>query len=206
MVFSVVIGLSFKDPVVDETDGNGLAGDGGGHPRREVHRRATRERRVDRLEIGIPGFRRNPRTDVSHARRRDDLPVALEGELHRHLRAGPGHVLLRRHPAGTQRVEHGMDGVELPLGIVVLGARGCGRRRWGGALDCQPQVLRQWNAVIGNTGSVAEDAADAGGAGMAAEDAAARGRRYGSGGACHRRHHRSESQCPARPHGASITS
>src|SRR5882757_4762008 len=80
MVLSVlVIGcLSLEGSVVDETDGNRLAGDRPRHSRREVERRAARERRVDGIKIGIPRFRRNPGADISHARRRDDLAAAPE--------------------------------------------------------------------------------------------------------------------------------
>src|SRR6516225_11508326 len=87
-----------------------------------------------------------------NVRRGDDLAAAPEGKPHRHLHAGAGLLPPGRNPARAQRVEHGMQRVELALLARVpfdTGARGTLAR--GRALDGQSQILPNPVLRVGNT-------------------------------------------------------
>src|SRR5262249_58483420 len=107
------------------------------------------------------------------------LAAAPECNPHRHLRAGAGLPPPGWDPARAQRVEHGMQRVELAVVARVpfdTGLRGTLAR--GRALDGQSQILPNPVLPVGNAWMAGKDAAHGGKARVPAEGAAARARRF----------------------------
>src|SRR5262245_11992002 len=80
-------GAGLHDPVVDETDADGLSRDRGREALGESQRRAPFDGRIDRLAIDLPRFGLGAGARIGHERRSDDLAGAFETETHRHLHA-----------------------------------------------------------------------------------------------------------------------
>src|SRR6202011_2522960 len=100
-LFAMLLSLPFS--VIHETDRNRHPGDLAGQPFRERKRRAAVKRVHDGVEINVADFRRNAARGIGDSWWRDHLPVLLECKAHRHLHAGAGLLIKRRHPAAAQR-------------------------------------------------------------------------------------------------------
>ena len=122
--------------------------------RAEMQRRAALQRRIDRFAIDIAQSGRRIVARIGHARRRDHLAVALEGEADGVFHPVTRLVLRRRHPAGAQRGEHVADRIELavirrPLRIGAGAFPRIFRRIAVGRDDRQLQILAERRQVIG---------------------------------------------------------
>ena len=168
--------------LVDEADGDRAAGDRSGHPGAEMQRRAALQRRIDRFAIDAAQSGGRIVSRIGHARRRDHLAVALEGEADGVFHPVTRLVLRRRHPAGAQRGEHVADRIELavigrPLRIGASAFPRIFRRIAVGRDDRQLQILAERRQVIGKARPEMEDAAERRMAGLPAEHAARCARR-----------------------------
>src|SRR5690242_10842538 len=97
---------------VDESHGHGAAGERIAERLGERERRAAGDRLRQREAIGVALGICCTRRLVGDAWLAVEVAGALEAQQHRDLHAGLGMIEVGRNPAGLERVEHVLNGVE----------------------------------------------------------------------------------------------